>query len=210
MGQGKQTDSSTWSASLSWPPRRWSSARACSVSPQSEDSDSRATSQGSDEFEQFSRDVSECAGLGVKYYEYFLFSGGAVRDGHGQRQRLLLVAAHAGQPAGGSRRPDRLDLRRLDHARVSDDGCALDRQRDRQDHGGRRGRRPGRELRRRDLSELAGAGQVHDPRGAGAGRAVAGRGRVLRWLQRCQSRLLLRCRQHAERSLGQARRPGRA
>jgi hypothetical protein len=41
---------------------------------QSDDFDSAKTSQGSDEFRQFSRDVSECDSLGVKYYEYFLFS----------------------------------------------------------------------------------------------------------------------------------------
>ncbi len=42
--------------------------------PQGEPSISREASQGSDEFGQFRRDVSQCAALGVKYYEYFLFS----------------------------------------------------------------------------------------------------------------------------------------
>src|SRR5262245_49476585 len=40
----------------------------------SDDSASRETREGSDEFRQFIRDVSECDSLGVKYYEYFLFS----------------------------------------------------------------------------------------------------------------------------------------
>ena len=42
--------------------------------PQGARSISRETSQGSDEFDQFQRDVSQCADLGVEYYEYFLFS----------------------------------------------------------------------------------------------------------------------------------------
>jgi hypothetical protein len=41
---------------------------------QNDDFDSAETSPGSDESRQFSRDRSECASLGVKYYEYFLFS----------------------------------------------------------------------------------------------------------------------------------------
>jgi hypothetical protein len=42
--------------------------------PRGEPSISRETSQGSDEFGQFRRDVSQCVDVGVKYYEYFLFS----------------------------------------------------------------------------------------------------------------------------------------
>jgi hypothetical protein len=42
-------------------------------SPFDEKTEPRELNQRSDELGQFARDVSECAGLGVRYYEYFLF-----------------------------------------------------------------------------------------------------------------------------------------
>ena len=76
----------------------------------------REMSQEFAQLRQLRQDLRTCGEAGREVLRVFSVLGAALRDGHGQRQRLLLVAADAGERPGGSRRPDRLDLRRLDPA----------------------------------------------------------------------------------------------